>query len=336
MGLNASSTVGSFAVDSLGNLWITDTAGGSVIEWNAEGAALSPANGFPAGGGPIAIDASGQIWISGNRKLEELSNLGTPLPGTPYEGVAGGGNDLAFDVQGNLWLASDVAISQYSNLGVAISPPGGYTYSSIGLSGFTSIGVDSSDNVWVGVRSINGIAELTGFGANLIQTGTPPTSTSGATPQMAPNSSGDIWTFFGPSIFCELTPYAGAGSVLFLSGCSEEGDAQSANFPGASFTNGRGVALDGAARVWLASQGGPPSAGGGQAFPPSILPGPTSQNYLVSPSLAAGPLRMMIDGSGNVWVLLADNTVTEYIGVATPVVTPLALGLSNKHLGAKP
>jgi hypothetical protein len=49
-----------------------------------------------------------------------------------------------------------------------------------------------------------------------------------------------------------------------------------------------------------------------------------------------GTLRVAVDGAGNVWVLLADNTVTEYVGAATPVVTPLALGLKNKKLATKP
>jgi hypothetical protein len=35
-------------------------------------------------------------------------------------------------------------------------------------------------------------------------------------------------------------------------------------------------------------------------------------------------------------VLLANNTVTEYVGVATPVVTPIALGVKNGKLAAKP
>ena len=47
-------------------------------------------------------------------------------------------------------------------------------------------------------------------------------------------------------------------------------------------------------------------------------------------------MLLAIDGSGNVWVLLSDNTITEYIGVATPTVTPLALAVKNKKLGAKP
>jgi len=55
-----------------------------------------------------------------------------------------------------------------------------------------------------------------------------------------------------------------------------------------------------------------------------------------SSSLSAGPERVAVDRAGNVWVLLAGNTVTEYVGVATPAVTPIALGVKNNKLGAKP
>jgi len=58
--------------------------------------------------------------------------------------------------------------------------------------------------------------------------------------------------------------------------------------------------------------------------------------YLVSPSLSAGTVRLAADGSGNLWVLLANGTVTEYVGLATPVVTPIALGVKNKKLAATP
>jgi hypothetical protein len=69
---------------------------------------------------------------------------------------------------------------------------------------------------------------------------------------------------------------------------------------------------------------------------PGLLAGSNTPNYLVSSSLSAGPLRVAVDGSGDVWVLLANNTVTEYVGLATPVVTPIALGVKNKKLAAKP
>jgi hypothetical protein len=104
--------------------------------------------------------------------------------------------------------------------------------------------------------------------------------------------------------------------------------------------NARGIALDGAGVVWVAGQGDRNLAGG--TLPPGLLPivpgsdGAINASPYVSPSLAAGPLRVAVDGSGNVWVLLADNTVTEYVGAATPVVTPLALGVKNKKLGARP
>jgi hypothetical protein len=89
--------------------------------------------------------------------------------------------------------------------------------------------------------------------------------------------------------------------------------------------------------VWLASTGD-----GTSLLPASILPINTSlTDYtgakpFAATSLSAGPLRVAVDKSGNVWVLLADNTVTEYVVAATPVVTPIALGLKNKKLAAKP
>jgi hypothetical protein len=43
-----------------------------------------------------------------------------------------------------------------------------------------------------------------------------------------------------------------------------------------------------------------------------------------------------IDGGGNVWVMLSDNTVAEFVGAATPVVTPFSLGVKNGTLGQRP
>lgn len=51
-----------------------------------------------------------------------------------------------------------------------------------------------------------------------------------------------------------------------------------------------------------------------------------------------GPVQIAIDGSGNAWILNGGSkdvygpSVTELIGVAVPVVTPLALGV----LGTRP
>jgi hypothetical protein len=43
-----------------------------------------------------------------------------------------------------------------------------------------------------------------------------------------------------------------------------------------------------------------------------------------------------IDGGGNVWVMLSNNTVAEFVGPATPVVTPFSLGVKNGTLAQRP
>jgi len=57
------------------------------------------------------------------------------------------------------------------------------------------------------------------------------------------------------------------------------------------------------------------------------------------------PLDMQIDPSGNLWVLNTFNyavttsnglTITELVGAAVPVVTPLSVAVKNNQLGAKP
>ena len=124
---------------------------GTVVEWNAVGAAISPAIGFSAGGGPIAIDANGNVWISGDGVLNELTSYGTAAPGSPFGGVAGDGSDMAIDAQSNLWIASGAGVSEFNNYGQELSPAGGFTNS--GISGITAVGVDSSNNVWIGDQS---------------------------------------------------------------------------------------------------------------------------------------------------------------------------------------
>jgi len=333
-GLTKTSTVGSFAVDAVGNLWITDTAAGTVIEWNSIGAALSPSTGFPAGGGPIAIDAAGNAWVSGNGVLYELTPLGDPAPGTPFGGVAGGGNDMAFDSQGNLWIANGNGVNEFNDLGAALSPAEGFTNS--GIAGIASVCVDSSNNVWVGNGAFSNFAELTNPGGQLIVQSTNQ-GVGTAVPELSADGNGNIWGFDNGSYLFEVPPYGGKGSELIPAFYSPGGDnGETPN--GLNFFAAAGMALDGSSVLWVASQGG----GTGPVIPPSVLPIAPSMiandkpHPLASASLAAGPLRVAVDGSGNVWVLLANNTVTEYVGVATPVVTPIALGVVNHKLGAKP
>jgi hypothetical protein len=123
--------------------------------------------------------------------------------------------------------------------------------------------------------------------------------------------------------------------------CYLPGGSDAGSF-GLYYNNPRGLTFDGAGILWIGSPGGGASKYNGAPLTPGVVAfgggsqGNGTDAFLGSSSLAAGPLRVTADGSGDVWVLLADNTVTEYVGVATPVVTPLALGMKNKKLGTKP
>jgi hypothetical protein len=324
-GLTAASTVGSFAVDASGNLWITDTTGGDVIEWNATGAALTPSTGFPAGGGLLAIDANGNIWVSGNGVLSELTSLGAPVPGSPYGGVAGGGNDIAIDAQGDLWIANGGGVSEFNNFGVELSPASGFTNSAISGTA-TAVGIDSSNNVWI-QNAITGevvssLSELTNPGGALIVSVGVPT----ASPELAANGSGDIWAVSPGDVF-KLPPYGGLSTILVPT-LYATGIASGGNGSTPFGADSQGVAFDGAGGVWVASPGG------------NVTLLDELGNYSgaqTSAPLSDGlSLRAAVDGSGNVWVLLTNNAVVEHIGAATPVVTPIALGAKNKKLAAKP
>ncbi len=332
-GLSKDSTIGDLALDAEGNLWITDINAGSIIEWNTVGAALSPANGFPAGGGPIAIDAAGNVWVSGNGSLNELTNLGSPLPWSPFGGVTGGGGEIAIDGQGNVWITNSGGVNEFDSLGEQLSPISGYTND--GVTNISALGIDSSNDVWLGTSVGAGIAELTNPAGRLIANST---GVGGAiAPEIASDGAGDVWLTVAGYGVCEALPFGGKGSIQTRK-CYPE----NLNPPnGVLTTDPSGLAVDGAGTIWVAGRGGGNT--GNADIPPGVLPlKPSLPNsfqsavQLASSSLAAGPLRVAVDGAGNIWVLLADNTITEYIGAAAPTVTPLALALKDKKIGTKP
>lgn len=337
-GLSSSSSANYFAIDVTGNLWITDSNAGTVVEWNNTGAAAS-STGYAAGGGPIAVDASGNVWISGDTQLRELDSTGDAVQGSPFVGVSGGGIDMAFDASGYLWITNATGIAKFNSVGTVISPLKGYSldgYSSIG-----SIAIDGSNNVRVAALSSSGywgIADLFESSGDL-ETETSLTSLSQGGNQMAMDGAGNVWiptgTLATQANLCKLPAYAGAGSSLFPT-CYAGGPVSGT--PGiGSIVQPEGIAVDGAGTLWIANKGG----GYSNAAPylTEVIPAQLSNyNYASfgSSSLAAGPLRVAVDNSGNVWVLLTDNTITEYVGVATPAVTPIAAAVAKNKLGVQP
>ena len=360
-GLSNKGGSNSLALDASGNLWITNTATNNVIEWNNQGAAITPAGGYTTSTlvspGPIAIDAAGNAWICGNNGLTELNFVGKELTGSPFAGgglSASGCLNLAIDGLGQIWTTNSNSVSKFDNLGNPISPSTGYTIpvspsDPPTVSVLAPIAFDKSNNVWVGAGNVpsntqqlflgelNNASGLPNFlSPNPLQGGGPSNLVDTTSPlgqqQIAVDGSGNVWVPVGGTVggLEKIPPYGGLGTTdQGVSGFNTGGSASQ------PFANPNGVAVDGAGKVWVAN-----ASATGSNTPPNLTeidPGnSSSSSEFISSSLSNGPVSVSVDSSGNVWVLLQNNSVTEFVGLATPAVTPQSVAVKNKQLGAKP
>ncbi len=99
--------------------------------------------------------------------------------------------------------------------------------------------------------------------------------------------------------------------------------------------SGNSLALDGSGNIWVTS--GPAlkemSSGGGALSPATT--GYTGSNNVFSGS----PTDPAIDSSGNLWVIQPGKSyqLVEFVGIATPVKTPLSVALTSpNHLATAP
>ena len=88
------------------------------------------------------------------------------------------------------------------------------------------------------------------------------------------------------------------------------------------------AAIDGLGHIWIGNSGGVVEMDNNGAF----LSGPSG--YL---NQSTGSGAIAVDGSGNVWTSdYVKDRIEQLVGVAAPVVTPLALGVKNNTLGTRP
>ena len=88
------------------------------------------------------------------------------------------------------------------------------------------------------------------------------------------------------------------------------------------------LAIDGASIVWIANGNG-------------TISGVTTTGAAVSSTAyttgLSTPTSINVDGSGDLWITNSgDNSVTEVIGVATPVITPTTTAVKTNTLATKP
>ena len=296
------------AIDASGNVWVTNETGASITKMNGLGTVLSGTTGFTGGGllGPkgIAVDKSGNAWIAnaGGSSIVELGPSGTVLSGTT--GFTGGGIDapvaLALDSQTNVWVAnfSGNSVTVLTSTG---SPFAASPYTATGaIANPTGIAIDRGGYAWVSNSGANDVIFIQNISGSLYYSQYTDNAIQGPT-GIAADASGNTWVaatgINAVSTFgcCAVSPIRSAGL----------------NLP-------TGVATDGASNIWITN--------GAAAGSIAEL---NSSGTVLSPTTGFGslntPVSIGVDASGDLWTAnLGDNSVSEFVGIASPVTTPIA------------
>ena len=313
-GLNNPSGIG---VDSTGAVWVANYFN-VASKFTASGAAVF-ANGVTGSGlntsYGLAVDLKDNVWIpneypssaTGTGSVSELSATGTSLAGSA--GYTAGGMNfplaVAIDPNGTTWVVQfgNSHVSLLNSSGVPVSGASGYT---TGLFAFpVAVAIDSNHFGWVVNQASDYVTKVAPDGSSFTNY-----LCCHLASGIAIDQSNNLWiaNYFADSV----SLMTNAGVVI---GNSYTG--------GGGIYHPQGIAVDGAGNVWVANYRATyltELAGAAEATPGAAL----------SPAAGLGgdagqveAFALALDASGNVWVSnQGSNTVTKFIGLATPVATP--------------
>ena len=308
------------AVDGAGNVWVPNAIDpGTLSEFSPVGEPLSGAKGFSGGGlsypQAVAVDLTGNVWSAneGNASISEHTSGGTPLSGAAGFTAQGLGQPvaIALDAAGDVFTSNEN--NSVTKLNSAGSPAGQFTGGSLDRP--YAVALDASQNVWIANYGFgNSLSKFSNGGTPANVTGYTGGGMSGPV-GIAIDATGDAWVAnFNHASITELnsagTPLSGAGF--------------------ATPAPVSAVAVDGSNTIWTANTDGSVSR-----FAASGAPVSPAAGY-ISPG-ATGEVGIALDASGNVWT--TDNYVNsifEYVGAASPAVTPLQASVKNNTLGQRP
>jgi hypothetical protein len=324
-------------VDGNGNIWvgsyfytnpdpnaIPDPLAGSAAELSPIGKQLFPSGISGYGLSNIyglAVDASNNAWITneaspgnvngGLGSITVLNPSGQPLSGaTGY--TAGGINyplAVAIDTDTTAWVLDfgNSHLTHLSSTGAALSGTSGYTTPFFVFP--AAIAIDASHNVWVATQSGDTVTKVSPNG----QTFTNFACCSGPS-GLAIDQQGNVWV---------ANYYGGSISQISSSGTIVSNGTYTAN---STLRSPQAIAIDGNGNVWIGNfRAGylTELAGASSTSPAPGQPISPAAGWAPDAKLF-GAYAIVIDPSGNLWVSnLYGASVTEFIGVAAPVKTPL-------------
>ena len=312
-GMHSPSALG---VDSGGTVWVANyvgvlsafsPTGMPVFASGITGSGLNHSYG-------LAIDSADAVWVTsedsdgsvngGFGTVAKFSNLGQPLSGAT--GFSAGGLNfpvgMAIDANGTVWV-TDYGNSRVTLLDLTGKPLSGATGYAVRGGAFpVAVTLDAAHNGWVGDQNDATVTRVSADGQQVANY-----ACCDASVGLAIDQSGGVWVanFQGSSV-------------------SRIVDGQATVLTGGGLNHPQGVAIDGAGRVWTASFDAPALtelAGEKDAQPGAVLSPAAGWG---ADGAVAGAFALAIDASGNIWVTgFNDNTLTETIGIAAPVRTPL-------------
>lgn len=307
----------SLGVAASGNVWVSSYFE-AVSEFSPAGATEFPSgitgDGIVQSYG-MALDAAGNVWIaneqtnpnSGSGDVAELSPSGSALETNLTAGGINFPIAAAADSNGNMWFADygDSKVTLLNSSGSAVSVSPGWGGSSLAFP--VALAVDSNHNAWVANQA--GLLPITKISADGSQATSYDCNCNGAS-GIAIDQGGNAW----------VANYYG-NSISEVNSC---GTTELSAVTGGGVDHPQGIGVDGGGTVWVTNFLGNSI---------SEVSGATSSapGTFLSPSTGFGtdasilqPYGLAIDASGNIWVSnFGNSTLTQFIGVATPVKTPI-------------
>jgi streptogramin lyase len=325
------STPAGIAFDAAGNVWLTETNTSAVTEFNHLGKETSNVASTRYFSKPYgaAFDTSGNLWFnaSGLDYVDEYNPTAGSvnyISGYPVAATT----QIALDGNGYYWTpAYTGTTTEYLylayNSGTTAAPAAAYeSYSFTGVTDLnenTAVAVDSNNVMWTpsGNTALTSGTGLLFFGYTTVTTGalnggTCSGNNFAAATGVAIDHSNNVW----------LSDYNTGYLVEFANNCTYSN----------SYSVGsklQGVAIDGSSNIFtlsgynlikLSNSG-------------TVLSGSTG----FATGITTGTITLpAVDGAGDVWFINSNNSISEVIGIATPVVTPIAAGVKGNTLGYTP